>query len=265
MDYWQAVLLGVVQGLTEFLPVSSSGHLVVFQQWLEYDASDPALMLFDLVVHLGTVIAVLFYFRLSLRRYLATVLSARSWQEPMVRVTLLAILSTSVTGAAYVLFGHKIEESFGSAFAVAIGWLITGSVLMITAWRGKPHGSLKDLTWRAAILIGLAQGVALLPGVSRSGSTICVALLLGMRRQWASQYSFLIGVPAICGATVIKGIKYLNEDHVMIGFGPMAVGFVVSAVVGLGALSLLVWMLRTGKLQVFAVYCYALAVFTLWR
>lgn len=272
MEYWQAVLLGIVQGLTEFLPVSSSGHLVIGQWQMGFDPDDPAMILFDLVVHLGTVLAVLVYYRRSLKSYLGGLAQCgpdllnpvTSYQKnPVFRVTLLALAATVATGVIYVLFHDSIESGFNSPPMVAVCWIVTATVLLITDRRGRVRGSLREFSLIAALAVGLAQGVALFPGISRSGSTICVAVLFGLRRPWAGQFSFLIGVPAICGATLIKFAQYFQAGHVSVDWGPMIVGGLISAVVGLAALALLLWAVRRAKLKFFAIYCYLLAIGTL--
>ena len=271
MTYLAAIFLGVIQGLTEFLPVSSSGHLVIAQWKMGYQPHDPNMILFDLMVHLGTVLAVLFYYRQSLVKYtmgLGRDIGGLSHpvklyrNSPVYRVSFLALAATFVTGLVYVLFDDIIESGFESPPMVAICWLITATILLITDRRGKVKGSLRDFGLIAALMVGLAQGAALFPGISRSGSTICIAVLFGLRRHWAGQFSFLIGVPAICGATVIKFADYFSEGYPPPDWGPMIVGGLASAVVGLGALALLLWAVRRAKLKFFAIYCYLLAIVT---
>jgi undecaprenyl-diphosphatase len=272
MSYWEAILLGIIQGLTEFLPVSSSGHLVVLQRFFNHDPSDPVMILFDLAVHLGTVIAVLIYYRDSLQKYFSHLYtSSREILHPLdlyqesisVRVTVLALAATFSTGLFYVFFHDAVEEGFASSASVGICWLVTATLLLVTDRRKDAKGSLKNFGLLMALTIGLAQGFALFPGISRSGSTICVAVLFGLRRRWAGEFSFLIGVPAILGATLIKGIKFFTQEHGPLNWGPMLVGGLVSGLVGLAALALLIWALKRAKLKVFAIYCYLVGTITL--
>lgn len=263
MEYWQAIFLGLIQGLTEFLPVSSSGHLVVFQHLLSHDPADPSMLLFDLVVHLGTVLAILLFFRHELTAYVKRLVSSSPRTDPIWRMTLLAILATAVTGGVYVFLGDIIEEGFESVNVVAICWFFTAGLLLVTDHWNSGSRRLRDFSVLAAVLIGLAQGAALFPGVSRSGATICVALLCGMRRQWAAQFSFLIAVPAVCGATLIKGLQFFKAGYSLPAVAPMLVGGTVAALVGLAALGMLLAAVKRAQLKVFAAYCFVAATLAL--
>jgi undecaprenyl-diphosphatase len=272
MSYLEAVLLGIVQGLTEFLPVSSSGHLVILQHFFELNPESPEMILFDLAVHLGTVVAILVYYRQSIKKYLSHLGgSLKDLNHPIlsyersasVRFTVLAGGAIFGTGVFYVLFKDIVEQGFVKPWIVSVCWVVTGCVLLATDYRHKCRRSLRQFGIMAAILVGLAQGVALFPGISRSGSTICVAILLGLHRRWAGEFSFLIGVPAIVGALLIKGIGFFNNISDPLGWGPILLGSVVSAVVGFAALSLLIWTLRKARLKYFAIYCYLIAVISL--
>ncbi|MBN1437326.1 MAG: undecaprenyl-diphosphate phosphatase [Sedimentisphaerales bacterium] len=272
MSYLEAILLGIVQGLTEFLPVSSSGHLVILQHWFKHNPDDPAMILFDLALHLGTVVAILFYYRHSIKKYFQHLFTSLAdlnhpgklyHQSASIRFTLLAGIAIVVTGLFYALFKDIVEKGFEKAWIVAVCWLITAAVLLLTDQRKHARRSLRQFGIIAAVLVGLAQGAALFPGISRSGSTICVAVLLGLHRRWAGEFSFLIGVPAILGAALLKGKEFFELDHSALDWGPLLAGSVISAVVGLAALSLLIWALRRAKLKYFAAYCAVIAVVTL--
>ena len=270
MGYIEAIILGIIQGLTEFLPVSSSGHLVVLQQLLGHDPSEQ--ILFDLAVHLGTVVAVVIYYRRSIGKYVSHLRASSSgmgrpldlYQRSIsIRVTVLALAATFSTGVFSVLFYDVVKGGFASSASVGVCWLITATVLWITDRRKHAKGSLRDFSMLMALAIGLAQGLALFPGISRSGSTICVAVLFGLRRRWAGEFSFLIGVPAILGATLIEGIKFFAQDQGQLDWGPMIVGSSVSCLVGLAALALLIWAVKRAKLKVFSVYCFIIGFATL--
>lgn len=271
MDYWKAILLGAVQGLTEFLPVSSSGHLVILQHVFELNPESQAMIMFDLAVHMGTVLAVLFYFRKSIIKFFAHLGSSlRGLNDPLklyhssasIRFSVLAFTAIFATGIVYILFHEVIDQGFEKPWIVALCWVITGIVLVITDSKRRTRKSLRDFGIMAALLVGLAQGAAMFPGISRSGSTICVAVLLGLHRRWAGEFSFLIGVPTIIGATLIEGIQFFRDSPEAIAWGPTLAGSLVSALVGLAALALLIWALRKAKLKVFAIYCFLLAAGT---
>ncbi|TFG46817.1 MAG: undecaprenyl-diphosphate phosphatase, partial [Candidatus Brocadiia bacterium] len=163
----------------------------------------------------------------------------------------------------YALFKDIVEQGFVRPWIVSVCWIITGCVLLATDYRHKCRRSLRQFGIMAAILVGLAQGAALFPGISRSGSTLCVAILLGLHRRWAGEFSFLIGVPAIVGALLIKGVGFFDSVSDSLGWGPILLGSVVSAMVGFFALRLLIWALRKARLKYFAIYCYLIAVISL--
>ena len=274
LNYLQAILLGILQGLTEFLPVSSSGHLVILQNIFGLEPQTPAMILFDLAVHLGTVVAVLIYFRHSLRKYSHDLIeNCKHLNHPIdsyrrsaaIRFSTLAAIAIVVTGLFYITAGDKIKEGFEKPHMVAICWLVTATLLLLTDIRSRPRGGLRNFGMLAAVLVGLAQGAALFPGISRSGATICVAVLLGLRRRWAGEFSFLIGVPAIIGATLLEGISFFANvgEYDSLSWGPTLAATAISAIVGWAALALLFWMLRKAKLKYFAIYCYLIAIITL--
>ncbi|KPK76511.1 MAG: hypothetical protein AMJ79_06410 [Phycisphaerae bacterium SM23_30] len=272
MGYLQAIFLGIVQGLTEFLPVSSSGHLVILQGLWELEPESEAMILFDLAVHVGTMGAILVFYRRSLRKYVPHLLgSLGGIRQPgelyrrsaSVRFTILGGAATLATGAVYVLFGDAIKRGFEDSVIVAICWMITAALLLITDFRRHTRRSLREFGLTAALLVGAAQGAALLPGISRSGATICVAVFWGLHRRWAGEFSFFIGGAAITGATLIEGIKFFSRPHEALAWGPMVIGMLVSGAVGWAALGVLIRALRRAKLKYFAVYLLVIAAATL--
>jgi undecaprenyl-diphosphatase len=273
LSFLQAILLGVVQGLTEFLPVSSSGHLVILQHIFKLGPQSDPMILFDLAVHLGTMVAILIYYRRSLRKFFPhLVRSLKQINDPLglyrrsasIRFTILAVVATGATGVVFVLFKDLIDAGFDKPNIVAFCWIFTAALLLITDRRKHTRRSLRQFGIIAALLVGLAQGLALFPGVSRSGSTICVAVLLGLHRRWAGEFSFLIGSVAITGASLVKGLEFFRAPHEPLSWGPIIIGMVVSALVGWLALALLIWALRRARLKYFAIYCAVLAGATLW-
>lgn len=266
VEWLQAVLLGAIQGLTEFLPVSSSGHLVLSQAWLGDDflaASNP--LFFDLVLHLGTLLPILWFYRADLASVLASFTGGQgvaasggpvAWlrADPSRWLAAMVILGSVPTAAIGLSLEEHFEELFSSVLPVCIALLATAVLLVATRWTPEPRGP-AALTWKAALLIGLIQGVAIIPGISRSGSTIALALFLGLERDLAARFSFLLSVPAIAGAILIKGIK---DGPELLGAGidwfPLLCGFLSAAVVGYLALVLLVGIVKKGGLHRFAWY-----------
>jgi len=270
-----AAVLGTVQGLTEFLPVSSSGHLVLFEHLFDFDPEKPAMLLFDLAVHVGTVTAILIVFRRTIRDFLANLLSSGKYganpidiykRSPSVHFLVLAVFTTGVTGVVGLLFKEYFEEARGQLPVVAGMWVITASVLIAADMRKKTRVGLRKFGFFAAGIVGLAQAAAIMPGISRSGATICAAILIGLHRRWAVEYSFLIAIPAILGAALVEGIGQLGPIAANdLSIGAFASGTIFSTVVGVGALKLLIKVSRSSKLKYFAFYCLALAgVVTVW-
>ncbi len=264
--YGTSLLLGVLQGLTEFLPVSSSGHLVLVQRWLRLDAGSPQMLLFDVLAHVGTLAAVLVVFRHSVRRFVRRLAlemeSADETPKLAWRFLGLGILGFVPSAVAGLTLQRGFEAGFDSPKVVAAGLFLTGVLLMGTRGRGGKKGWKSIRAWEA-LLIGLAQAAAILPGISRSGATIGAGLYCGWRPRWAAEFSFLIAVPAIVGAALVKlwdTVRLPADQLDAIAWGPVLTGAVVSFVVGWGALRALLAVLRRTRLHLFAPYCWLAAV-----
>jgi undecaprenyl-diphosphatase len=252
----QAVLLGIVQGITEWLPVSSSGHLVLVQHY--FGLSDE--MGLDLMLHIGSLIVVLFVFRsLILDIVTGTVgaskLSIRHGSiEPFsknhsAKLGAMVVLGTVPTVIIALLFRKTILAAFQSVTFVGLGLIFTGLLLWLTRFR---HGN-RHLGWKDALLIGTMQGVAVFPGISRSGSTISTGILRGADRDESAKFSFLLFIPAIIGATIL-------EWRAVALTTPVFVGMVVSMVVGYLCLRLLMWVVNRGQLHNFSYYCLSIGL-----
>jgi len=269
MDTISSIILGIVQGLTEFLPISSSGHLVLFQNLLGF--KEPELLL-DCSLHLGTLLAVCIYLRSELKSIL---METKKWvmgffqihetkkslrENPHVYLALMVLLGTLPTLLVGAFFRSAIENLFGSLSTVGVMLVFTGLILAITRLIPEEHSRSEEVAIMVALAIGAAQGLALIPGISRSGATIVCALVCGLRRELAARFSFLLAIPAIMGATVVQ----LNAEAVgRVGLLSLTLGFVSAALVGLIALKILMGMVRKGKLFWFAPYCWALGLFIL--
>jgi undecaprenyl-diphosphatase len=262
----QALLLGIVQGLTEFLPVSSSAHLILARAFFGFDG-DKFGMAFDVACHVGTLIAVLIYFRREVARMVAALPRLFDATDPEARLIWLIVVGTIPAIVIGLLFKHQIEDHLRTP-AVAAAMLAAGAVLLLVAERvGSKTRTEGSLTLAEAFVIGCAQAVALVPGVSRSGATITVALLIGLRRAEAARFIFLLAIPAILGAAVSEGPTLLKA-----GLGDTAplflIGVVSSAVVGFIAVKYFIRYLASHSLDVFAWYRLALAatvVVWFWR
>ena len=264
MTWWDALLLGAIQGLTEFLPVSSSGHLVLAHHLLGYEEPD---VFFDIVCHVGTLLAVLAYYFKNLRslgaqaleRPQGSWLTLSTWTNNPGRLFLACVVLASVpTGIIGVLFKDTFEQLFSSPRLVGVALLITSLAVLSTKWTiPKATGS---LSLGKSFWIGLVQGIAITPGISRSGSTIAMGAALGVSKQDAARFSFLLSVPAILGALVLKSRDVVWSQ---IDWAALSVGFVSSALVGLACLVLLLWLVEKGKMYWFSAYTLPVALFAL--
>jgi undecaprenyl-diphosphatase len=276
----EALLLGLVQGVFMFVPVSSTSHLVLTQHLLLESGSQlpppesPEMVLFDLVVHVGTLVSIVVVMRAGLRDLVVGVID--DWRGGLLRparlratglhgavatrVIALMLLTTAVTGALGLLLReHLTAAVFGTPAVVAVALLVTGGLLWWTdlmreTWRGPA-----DVTVVIAVAVGVAQAAALTPGISRSGATIFVALLLGLQRPMAARYSFYVAIPTILAASGVQALDVIGNGGLAIGWAPMAVAFLVAAVVGAGALLLVLRMLEQARFRIFAVYVVLLA------
>jgi undecaprenyl-diphosphatase len=253
-DLGGALFLGVLQGLTEFLPVSSSGHLVLFQQFFDVGTDH---ILFDLVLHLGTLVPVLWFYRSEVK---SMVVDFVAGDQPLTQrrgVQLAGLVVASIpTAAIGLLFQDLFEALFSTPSLLVITFSITG-VLLWAAGRFDRSERARPLTWKLALALGLAQGLAITPGISRSGTTIAVALMLGLPREEAARFSFLMSIPAISGAVLLK-LK--DVDPGAISVAPMVVGGTAALFVGYLALTLLVRLVLNGKFSAFRWYAWAAAV-----
>ena len=251
------VVLAVVQGLTEFLPVSSSGHLAILQ--VLWRVPLPGL-LFDVLVHLGTLLSVLWVFR---RRWWL-ILQAPLKRDEHLRLLLLVIVGTAPTALLGILLNRWIEQAFGSLLVVGVDLLLSGGLLLLAERRQQGRRGLGEMTLWDALLIGTMQGIAILPGISRSGFTIGMGLLLGLKRSLAAEFSFLLAAPAILGATILKGLEALQSPAAHRGLVlPYLLGTVIAAVIGIWAIRYLLRVLQRGKLNPFAYYCGAVGLGTI--
>lgn len=261
MSLLDSIILGIVQGLTEFLPVSSSGHLVIFQNILGLD--EPGVTL-EVLLHFGTLLSILWVFRKDFQELL------KFASDPLQRrFLILLIIGTVATGAIALLLHPYIVFAFGSTLVVGFLLLITGVILWIIniiPERGKKVDSMSNLD---AVWIGVFQGMAIFPGISRSGSTIFGALWRGLDRATAVKYSFILTAPAILGATLLEARGLYLEGvtpPVMINY---MVGMVVAFIFGVLAIKTFIRLLQNKKFHYFSYYCWAVGsgiiLFTLFK
>jgi undecaprenyl-diphosphatase len=264
-----SAFLGTVQGLTEFLPVSSSGHLALFEHLFGFDAEKSEMLLFDLIMHTGTVIAIFIVFRRTVAAFLKNLIKgSRDLAEPVglykknfsFRFLILAFVATVVTA----LIGFPLRKYFmsarGNLVTISIMWIITGILLTATDFRKKTRVGLRQFGIVSAIVVGLFQAAAIMPGISRSGATIAAAILLGLHRRWAVEFSFLLAIPAILGATAVELVK--NHDKISsqnLSLIIILPGLLTAVIAGTAALKILIRVARRARLKTFAFYCFILA------
>jgi undecaprenyl-diphosphatase len=274
MQWLESLVLGLVQGITEFLPVSSDGHLLVtqtiFARLTGVSHSGKENLFFDVMLHLGTTAAILVYGRDVIARGARGLLGSdevpAGYRRPeLIRVGLLAALATSPLIPLALGLKDKIEAAFEGVTMAGYGFLVTAAMLVATAWLGRREGTKGPaaMTWLDALGIGLAQMLAPLPGVSRSGMTIAAGLALGLSRNWAVGFSLLIAVPAILGAAVFE---LRHVDRAMLTADRVAqtvAATVLAGLVGYFAIRWLIRIVRTGHIWYFSVYLVALAIVVL--
>lgn len=252
MTWWEGIVLGVVQGLTEFLPVSSSGHLVLAEAVL--GVTLPGLTV-EVAVHVATLLAVFVVYG---ARGLDVVRAAIRGDHGGRRYLGLLLVASVPAGVAGIGFRSAFERSFESPAAAAAGLVLTGLILWSTR-RAAGRANAETLSYPGAFAIGVAQAAAILPGVSRSGSTVATALWLGVAPVRAAEFSFLMSIPAILGAAVLQ-LPELSASEV--AQPSLALAFVTALVVGVGAIKVLIRILERGAFYRFAPYCWAIGLVT---
>ena len=256
MTWEQALLLGILQGLTEFLPVSSSGHLVIVPHLLRWP--DPGLVM-DTLLHLGTMLAIVAYFWRDIWGLIVAGwqgLRDRSFEAPKTRLAWGVVLGTVPAALIGFLLEDLFERLFGMPRAAAGFLLGTAVLLLLSEYLARRARDLSSISWRDAVLIGLAQTLAIAPGLSRSGSTIAAGLLLGYRREAATRFSFFLAVPIIMGSGLYQLLKVLTGTATVTTTWPiMILGFLAAAVTGYAAIAGLLAFVRRHNLWPFAAYC----------
>ncbi len=243
----EALILGIVQGLTEFLPVSSTAHLVLFP-WFFHWTGELDSLTFDVALHAGTLLALLICFW-------------KDWTELILKkqkLFMLIVIASVPAGIAGVLLNDYVEHAFRSPYIIAVSLVVFGCV-MLAAERMSKTRTVENIDLGDALAIGIAQAIALIPGVSRSGITITAGLFRGLEREAAARFSFLLSTPIIAGATLLHARKLLKSsaDHNMSLF---LIGFIAAAISGFAALKFLMAFLKKHPLNIFAYYRFGLAV-----
>jgi len=260
LDILKVIILGIIQGLTEFLPVSSSGHLVLAAEFLNFHEEGVA---FEVFVHLGTLLSVLIAFRADISQMINAPFQMlfskknRLEAKKYLMWDIYIIIGTIPAAIIGLLFKSQIEDAFSSIFLVIIMLSITGIILLLSRYEPQKNEEVSPLK---SILIGIAQACAILPGISRSGSTIVTGLFLGLDRETSAKFSFLLAIPAILGASVIKIFDLISAGNSQIPVLYLIVGAVAAFISGYMAIFWMLKIVKRGKLEWFAFYCFFVVI-----
>ncbi len=269
LDILSAIILGAVQGLSEFLPISSSGHLALIPHLLGVETG----LAFDTVLHIGTLIAIFTFFWKDIVNLIkGFILSIIDLSEgidkfkeglntiPEKRFAWLIIIGTIPTGIIGILFKDAVETVLRGTIFIGFFLIVTGIILYYSERHSSGNITAKDMSFKKAAIVGICQGLAVLPGISRSGSTIASGLCLGLEREYAARYSFLLSVPAVIAAGVLQIKDIANIDTSMT---VLLAGFLSSVIFGYLAIKLLMKMIKGWSLDIFAYYCWIVGILTL--
>ncbi|MBO6123848.1 MAG: undecaprenyl-diphosphate phosphatase [Methanobrevibacter sp.] len=266
MDILQGIIIGIVQGLTEFLPVSSSAHLVFIQNLLGVESS----LAFDTFLHLGTLIAVVWFFRYDIYRMLKSwwlslgdIVQGRFregfYDDPYKRLAWYVILATIPVGIVGVLFEDSVDALFSGALYVPAFFLfVTGTILYLSQRMPSGNINYNNISKKEALFMGLGQACAILPGLSRSGTTIAAGLTIGLDKEFAAKFSFILSIPAILGAFLLqaKDIGSAMDAN----FLPVMLGFVASIIAGYMAIKWMLDLIQNRNLDIFSYYCWLMGL-----
>lgn len=269
MSYFEAIILGLVQGLAEFLPISSSGHLALLQQ--AFGIHEDKVLLFAVLLHVGTLISVFIVYwkdiwelivELCLTiRDLCTGKGLRLAERPIRKLGVMIIVATIPTAIIGLVFSDFFDSLYNSVIPIGVGLIITGFLLIFAEKKGEGNRGIQQMNFRNAIFIGLVQGVAICPGISRSGSTLFGSLICNLDRKFAVKFVFLISIPSILGSAVLEAPAALEAGVKAAEVGPVLVGMLVAAVSGLVAIKTMIKIVSDKKLSYFSYYVWVLGLF----
>ena len=272
MSYLFSILMGILQGVTEFLPVSSSGHLTLFQYFFGQDPESTD-MLFTILLHFGTLISVCVYYWRDvlgmIREFflgLAAIFSKRgtTGRPPEARRLVLMVIVATLPLFAVLLVKNWLDAAFSNVTFVSLALIATGFILFFSDRMAKGHKNARTATMKDALIVGCVQAVATLPGLSRAGTTISAGMMVGFDRTFAVRFSFLMSLPAVLGANILEVVDAAASASFDLSLLPMyVVGVVVAGVVGYLAIRLVNMLAQKGKFGKFAYYCWAVGAITL--
>ena len=271
MTYIEAVILGLVQGLAEFLPISSSGHLALLQQF--FGIKEDNVLLFAVLLHVGTLISVFIIYWKDIWELIVELFitikdiftgkGLRLDERPVRKLGVMIIVATIPTGLIGILFNDFFDGLYNSIVPIGAGLLVTGCLLVIAERMGTSNRGIKEMNFRNAIFVGVVQGIAICPGISRSGSTLFGSLLCNLDRTFAVKFVFLISIPSILGSAVMEAPDAIAAGMNMSDLGPIVVGMIVAAVSGLIAIKTMIKVVSNKKLNYFSYYVWLLGIFVI--
>lgn len=267
MTILKAIVLGIIQGLTEFLPVSSSGHLAVTQRLLK--VPENRILFFTIMLHIGTLFSIFFVYSKDIAmivveffRLIKETIKGRGFKvnNKYRKLSVFIIVATIPTGLMGILLGNIFESFFSSTLIIGIALLITGTLLWLAERFSPGKRNIQDMHWVDATIIGIFQGLAITPGLSRSGSTIVGSLFRGFNKELATKFSFLVSIPAILGAAVLE-----FKDVLKFGMGDISIGVTIAGILaafisGLFAIKALINLIKKEKLYYFSFYTWTVGL-----
>lgn len=266
MTYLEAIILGLVQGLAEFLPISSSGHLALIQQ--AFGISEDNVLLFAVLLHVGTLVSVFIVYWKDIWELIVelcltfkdifTGKGLRLEERPVRKLGVMIIIATIPTGIIGLLFNDFFDSLYNSVVPIGVGLLITGCLLTVAEKMNAADKQIENMKYKDALIVGIVQGIAICPGISRSGSTLFGSLMCNLDRTFAVKFVFLISIPSILGSAILEAPDALEQGMNMADFGPILVGMVVAAVSGLIAIKTMIKVVSSKKLNYFSYYVWIL-------
>lgn len=258
MDYFNALIFGVVQGITEFIPISSSGHLVLLHEIIELPIENE--VSFDVILHLASLMAVVIFFRKDILFLIKSVLNTlKLKKDPHFNLVLAIVIGTIPAALFGYFFNDVIENTLRSHIVVAITLILGGFLFLASEEIGKKTGKVNEITWKNAIFIGFAQVLALVPGTSRSGITVVAGLFSDLKREDAVRFSFLLSIPVILGASIVKIPEIQFNQLSSLEINILSIAFVSSFVSAIFAIKFFMNFVKKRTLRVFALYRFVLA------
>ncbi len=272
MTYLEGIILGLVQGLTEFLPVSSSGHLAILENLFKID--EDKVLLFAVLLHVGTLISVFIVYWKDIWELILELgftvkdlvkgNGLRLEERPIRKLGIMILVATVPTMIIGVLFGDLFDKLYTSIIPIGIGLLFTGIILFIAEQQGSGKRTIENMNFRNAIFVGIVQGIAICPGVSRSGSTLFGSLICKLDRKLAVKFIFLISIPPILGSAILEAPAAFKQGVDMSQLGPMFIGILVAAISGLLAIKFMIKIVSDKKLSYFSYYVWVLGILVIF-